>query len=232
MNAILLLALLLQSDEAGAVAAWRAGRFEAALEHWRAAVRSSPDPGGDLLWNAGVAALRLGRRAEALHAFRRAALRLPRDGAIRDVVHRLQRDLGADPEDLPTLGRALAAAASLVTPAELLLLTATFETLSLVLLVLSKPRPRLRRPAFALLLVTLLLGARLLSVKFLPPPPAAIVLAPEAALRAAPDPAAAPLLRLHAGESLTVTSVGPYWIEVRNRGGAGFVPRSAVGLID
>ncbi len=232
MTAMLLLALLVQSDEAGAVAAWRAGRVEPAFEHWRAAVRSSPDPDGDLLWNLGAAALRLGRRAEALHAFRRAALRLPRDGAIRDAVHRLQRDLGAEPEDLPTLGRALAAAASLLTPAELLLLTAAFQTLSLILLVLSGLRRRLRRPAFALLLVTLLLAARLLSVHFLPPPPSAIVLAPGATLRAAPDPSAAPLLRLHVGESLTVTSVGPDWIEVCHGAGAGFVPRSVVGIVD
>lgn len=184
-----------------------------------------------MLYDLGNCAFRQGRFAEAVRCYRSALRLRPRDRAVRFNLRlaeeRLGTAAGAAP---PSFLRALSALPERLTPWELLLLSAVLQAAGLTGLLLARGRV----PGAAAVLVLLLglgCGARLVRVRFLPPPPEAVVLVPDAALRPEPHRSLSVLERLPAGARVRVLESSDRWARVeRDDGTAGWTERSALGM--
>lgn len=96
-----------RAEDAAGVAAYQAGRVEAALEHFARAVAAAPDwfQGH---WHAGVCLHRLRRYPEALAAYRQALRRYPGHAVLRYHLAKSLKDSGDLEAALPAYEAALA----------------------------------------------------------------------------------------------------------------------------
>ena len=232
----LLLVQALAGQQAGAAEeAYRAGDYAAAAEGFAAAA-AAPAADRRLYYNLGNSLYRLGDLGEALVAYERARLALPRDeqllSNIRLVRERLELGTG---EGEPFI-EAVAELRGRFTDRELLWLCVLCNSIAAVGLVLLRSRNAWRvigwialAPAAVLALEVLWLGPSR--------PPAGIVVVPKVALVAEPRGGLEPVLELREGVAVEVLSAevisGGYgWLQVRVSGRAGYVPVDSVGVVE
>jgi len=231
---ITLLLALFFADATQAERDYRAGNFREALAQFQAALADPALPEGPLLYDMGNCAYRLGRHAEALLAYRRAALRMPRDPELRFNLRLTEEQLGFDDPGAESFGAAITSTLDWLTRGELLVLAATLETLGLVGLVLLRRRgSSAARTAMALLLgLGLLAAGRLVQLQWFAGPPTGVVLERPIDLRAEPRPELPPLLTLTPGESVQVEQLGDRWLKITHPHGQGWTERAGVGLVE
>lgn len=231
MTAVLLaLVLFLGGDPTAAERAYRAGRYQEAYELYREALAQPGAAAGEILCNLGNCAYRLGRHAEAVLHYRRALLRLPGDRELSFHLHLAERQLGTAAADAPAAPR-WTHAVDRLPAAAVLALVAGLQSLGLLALVFA-------RGAAARILGAVFVGLGLALAghrarrEWFPGPPEGVVLAPEIALRAAPDSGLPPVLRLRAGEVVRIEERGPSWLRVRHDLVRGFTEPAGVGVVD
>jgi tetratricopeptide (TPR) repeat protein len=192
---------------------------------------------GHLLYNLGNALQQAGKTGEAILAYRRAQLFLPRDG---DLAANLASARDKARDDLPPPGEREAIAATLLAPydslsaAELLVIGALAWALLFTLLTLRSWRDEnlLSLPMVLLAVVAVLsLGGHLARSYQVSEQPTGVVLEEEVTLRSGRDLRSVELARLHEGAELDVLAEEPDWTQVRlSTGQKGWLPRSSVGL--
>jgi tetratricopeptide (TPR) repeat protein len=192
---------------------------------------------GHLLYNLGNALQQAGETGEAILAYRRAQLFLPRDG---DLVANLASARDKARDDLSPPGQREALAATLLAPydslsaAELLLLGTLAWALLFALLTLRSWRaePLLSLPVVLLAVLAMLaLGGHVARSYQVSKQPTGVVLADEVTLRSGRDLRSVELARLHEGAELTVLDEVSDWTQVRlSTGQRGWLPRSSLGL--
>ncbi len=207
-------------DFGGAVAAYRAGRFESARADFAAYLRAHPDD-AEAWYDYGLAAMRTGRRGEAVRAWLRSLRLAPRDADARANL--------AAADVAPALVRRVVPALPL-SRQEALLVASLLWLLGGGLLVLRIARRR--GTAGWAVLVTVGLALVVLAAVFLPGrlAPTAVVLTPQAPLRPDPDFHSDPLDRLRDGTVLAVEDRRRGWIRVRTpEGREGWVEAAQAG---
>ena len=193
--------------------AYRAGDYAAAAEGFAAA---AAETGADrrLHYNLGNCLFRLGKLGEALVAYERARIALPRDvellANIRLVQERLELGTG---EGEPFL-EAVAELRARLTAAELLWLCVLCNAVAAAGLVLFRSRIVWRMIGYVVLLPAILLA---LEVLWFGPSraPGGIVVASKTALVSEPREGLDPVLELREGVAVEVLSQGPTWTHVR-----------------
>lgn len=217
------------TDLATAEAAYRNGEYERAAEAFAAAAEREPD--GRVLYNLGNCRYRLGEMGEALVAYERARLALPRDPELlaNIALVRAKLELGSA-EGEPFLD-AVAALRARFTPGELLLLCVLCNVVAAACLVLGWRRGWARILGALALVHALLLAAEVLW--FGPTrPPLGIVTARQADLVSEPRDGLDAVLVLREGVDVEVLSAGPAWTRVRVQGRAGYVAAGDVGVVE
>lgn len=216
---------LAAQDGAGAEA-YRAGDYAAAAEAWSRAA-AEPDPDRRVLFNLGNALFRLGRLPEALVAWERARLAMPRDPELLSNLRlvRQRLDVGGDDSFLHAVG----ALRDSTTVPERLWLCALCNALAALALVFG--RRALRWLGALLLLPALLLAAEVL---WLGPAraPRGIVTERRVDVVAEPRAGLDAVVKLRGGAEVDVLSAGPEWTLVRAGGRSGYVPSRAIGVIE
>jgi len=225
---LLAVALLASADLAEAEAAARAGRHREALALYQAALAGAGVPEGPVLYDLGVCAWRLGRRAEAALWWRRAALRLPRDPEVRFNLALAERQLGVDPAPDDSFVGAVRGVVASFTPRERLFVVGTLQALGLLGAVLLRRRPAARSALGLLAMLGLAGGLALL----FPTPPEGVVLESGIALRTEPRADGAVTLQLRAGERVRVQERSGDWVRVGHVSGQGWTERGGVGLVE
>ena len=213
-----------------AEAAYRAGDYAVAAAGF---ARAAAVPGADrrLHYNLGNSLFRQGQLGEALVAYERARLAMPRDSEllanIRLVKQRLELGTG---EGEPFLDAVDALRASF-TGSELLLLCVLCNAVAALGLVWLRSHTWLRVVGYVAVVPALLLT---LEVVWLGParPPAGIVVTARAALVAEPRDGLEPVLELREGVAVELLSAGPAWVRVRVSGRSGYVPTDSVGVVE
>jgi tetratricopeptide (TPR) repeat protein len=207
--------------------AYRAGDYEAAAAAFASAL-DRPDADRRLQYALGNALYRQGRYAEALLAYERARLALPRDSELADNIRRTRTELDVSAPGGDTFGARLRSLRESVTETELLIACAVVQLLVAGLLVFG--RGTLRALGGVLVPVAGLLA---LEVLWLGParPPGAIVLE-RAAVRAEPRPELEPTLRLRRGVRVDLLDEGPAWSRIRVDGErTGWIENDAIGVV-
>ncbi len=219
---------------AEAESAYRDGRYAEALDLFAEGLDEPGAPRGAVLYDMGNCAYRLGRLAEALLHYERAALRIPRDPELLFNLRLTRRDLGlADDAAGATLGASVAAFVRSFAPEELLAAACGLETIGLGLLVLFRRRRGARNAAILVLLLAAASGGRLVQVRFFPGPPRGIVLGDEIAVRPEPHADLEPAFRLEAGETVRVEESSGRFVRVSHRkSGTGWTEAAGVGVVD
>ncbi len=220
------------ADLAAAERSYRAGDYEAALRAIEAEIARAHDPSPALLYDAGNCRFRLGRFAEAALAYRRALLRDPRDATARFNLRLAESRLGIAPPPPETLLDAARSVADDTDPWAFLLAAAALESAGLALLLAARRRRGLRVAALAALLAAAVAAGLFVRRTAFPRPPAALVLAPEAKLRAEPRADLPVTLTVKAGEVVTLLERTDRWARVRFDDRVGWTPSDHVGAID
>lgn len=193
---------------------------------------------GHVLYNQGNSWFRAGETGEAILAWRRARLFLPRDG---DIVANIEAAKEWTKDDLQPPGQRQGLARTLLAPFDALsaseLLLAGSIAWALLLLVLSI---RLRRPfagwlalaaTLAVLAMAGLLGSAARSYR-VSQHPAAVVLVEQVTLRSGRDVMSTDLARLHEGAEASVVEESDDWVQVTlSTGLRGWLPAGSVGLV-
>lgn len=219
------------ASPAQAERAYRTGRFDEAYEIYQQAL-SEPDLAkGPLLYNLGNCAYRLGRHTEALHYYRRAQLRMPRDQQLEFNLRLTERALGIDPRAEMSFIAVLLAWLDQFAPALLLALAGGLQAIGLAGLLLLRAQRTTRRALALAVLLGLVLSVRLLQVQFLASPPDAIALASKIELRPEPHLDLPVTLEVNAGETLRVEDLSDRWARVVHSSGSGWTERRGIGLI-
>ncbi|TDJ65970.1 MAG: tetratricopeptide repeat protein [Planctomycetota bacterium] len=231
----LLLGLLLGSpfgppDLGQAERDYRAGRFEAALTLFEAALSAPDAPQGGVLYDMGNCAFRLGRHAEAIWHYRRAALRIPNDPEVRFNLRLAQRELGLAAEQERWLSGVFAPLDSLP-PWGRLFLVGAVQATGLAGLVLARRRSAVRAGLLLLALLGLLGAARLAREAWFAPLPEGVVLA-ATGLRAEPSADRPVTLALRPGETVRVSRTTEGWVKVESPRGRGWTESAGVGVVD
>lgn len=206
------------------------GEFAGAEAAYRAALAAPSAAVGPLWFGIGNCAYRQGRLAEALLAYRKAALRLPRDPTLQFNIAWTEQRLGAE-RPAPSLLTSALAPLDRFTLRELLWATAVLQGAGLCGALLLRRFRRLRRTALVGAGAGALLGMHLIFAAWLRPAEA-IVLAPLVTLRVEPHADATPAARGHAGDTVVVDEAGDIWLHVRHPAGTGWVERAHVGVVD
>lgn len=193
---------------------------------------------GDLLYDQGNAWYRAGDIGRAVHAWRRAALFLPRDGDLaanlRAAREQVRDDL-APPDERAPLARTLLLPFDRMAAGEMLLLGAIAWALLLLLVAIRLTRDFPGASGLLLLCGVLSLGglsgwaARTIQVSSRP---LGVVLNEEVTLRSGRDVQSRDLLVLHAGAELRVVEESTGWLQVAlSSGQRGWLPTGSVGLV-
>lgn len=213
---------------AAAIAAYRSGDYARAAELFAELAKARPVD-RRILFNLGNALYRQGRHAEALLAWERARLAMPRDPELLANIRLVRRKLGLRDEQSPFL-EAIAELRAWFTRGELLAMCVAGSALAAAFLLFGRRRRWLRVLGAAALAPALLLALELL---WWGPsrPPAGIVLRDETAIVAEPREGLEPVARVRAGVRVEVLGEGPRWLRVRAGGKKGYVPADAVGVV-
>ncbi|MEZ5966861.1 MAG: tetratricopeptide repeat protein [Planctomycetota bacterium] len=218
------------SAHSEASARYAAGDFAGAEALLRQALATDDADVGPLQFALGNCAYRQGRLADALLAYRRATLRLPRDAELRFNTSLVEHELGAE-QPAPSPIAALSAPLAHFTRRELAVAVATLQTLGLCFALLAWRRAALRTALLALAGVGVLLGAYLVHSVWMQAPDA-IVLARRAGLHDEPRVDAPATVEARAGDTVVVEELGATWLRVTHAAGSGWIERAQVGLID
>jgi tetratricopeptide (TPR) repeat protein len=216
---------LRESGAARADRAYSLGRYEEALRRFEAALGEPGQDEGLLLFDLGGAAWRLGRHADALCFWRRAALRLPRDRELAFNLQFAERQLELD-APAPAPLDLLAA----FTRVEKTAAGAVLAVAALVGTVFARRRRLARVLLAALAILGLALAAH--GLGWLAPAPRGVVLAGEIGLRAEPHRETAVSLRLRAGESVRIEESSDRWALIVHPRGSGWTERAGIGIVD
>jgi Bacterial SH3 domain len=214
------------SPAARADRAFATARYEEAFALYGAALDATAAGDGAVLFDLGSAAWRLGRHAEALLFWRRAALRLPRDPEVAFNVSFAERQLEVE----AAKSDAVFAVLSRFARGERLAAGAALAAAALVGMIFA----RRRRLALVLLAATFLLGLALIAhaLGWIAGAPRGVVLAPEIGLREQPHRDSAAGLRLRAGETVRVAEHSDRWARVVHARGSGWTERAGIGVVE
>jgi len=212
-------------------ASYRQRNYEAAASGFAAALTEAGEPSGELLYDLGNCAYRLGHHAQAVWYFRRAQLRLPRDEEVRFNLRLAEQRLGVDRPVDESLAASLRALRDAVTPGELLALALLLQGVGALGFVLLRRRRGARNAMLAVAGLGLLCWARLAQLQWLPEPPSGVVLEHRAWLRANPDPRQTAVAELDAGESVEVLEERGGWLRLSHSHGIGWTERANVGVV-
>ena len=220
-----------QSAEAAALAAWRAGDHEAACKGYEAAIAGNTLPDRRLFYNLGNCYYRLGDLPRARWAWECARLGMPRDAELLANLSLVEKRLPAPDAGVEPFLAAVAGLRDSMTAVELLVLCALCNLVAALGLVVGWRRPALRAAGAIALLPALVIAAELL---VLGPQraPRAVVLA-EASLRAEPREAKdLPVLAtLAPGASVEWLGAAADWARVRASGRTGYLPTKSVAPV-
>ncbi|MCB9898351.1 MAG: SH3 domain-containing protein [Planctomycetes bacterium] len=215
-----------------AARAYDAGRWDEASDALALLLGHDDVSRGLVLADLGACAFRRGRDATAVLCFRRALRHLPRDAGLRADLAVARRKLGLEPPREETFADSLGRLLALLTPREHLLLAAGLELAGLLLFVLARTRPVLRRIGAALVLLALLGVGRLLVERLDPPPVEGVLLTDIGVLHAEPDAEAPESGTLRAGDEVVVTARRDGWLSVVHPRGEGWIAAHLVGLVE
>lgn len=224
-------ALSIQAQPAvRAAAAYAAGDFAAAEALYRQALAAPDAAVGPLLFALGNCAYRQDRLADAVLAYRRALLRLPRDPELLFNARWTERRLGAE-RLTPSLLTTLLTPLSHVTPGELLIGAGVLQTVGLVGALLVRRHRRARLAWLVGAVFGALMGGCGLYLLWLAPTEG-VVLAPRSAIRAAPSTDAAIVGQVQAGDTVEMHERGETFVRVSHAVGSGWIEQAQVGVID
>jgi tetratricopeptide (TPR) repeat protein len=217
-------------------ALYDSGKYTSAADCF-ASLEAGGNHNGHLLYNLGNALQQAGKTGEAILAYRRAQLYLPRDG---DLIANLTSARNKARDDLPPPGEREAIAATLLAPydslsaAELLIAGTLCWALLFTLLTLRSWRDEdlVSVPMVLLAILALLaLSGHLARSYQVSEQPTGVVLSEEVTLRSGRDLRSVELARLHEGAELDVLAEEDDWTQVRlSTGQKGWLPRPSVGL--
>lgn len=219
------------SDVERGMAAYGAGDFDAARAAFTAAL---DDPGvdpGPILYNIGNCAYRQGRHAQAVLFYRRALLRMPRDGEVTFNLRRTEAHLGIEGSTDPSFVAMALSAVDALTPGESIALVGLLQALGFFALLVWRRRRGVRVLMGAVVILALLIGGRLVYREWYAPP-SGVVLEEEITLRAEPHASHPATVALRAGEVVTVEESSDRWMRVVHPRGAGWTRRVGVGVVD
>jgi hypothetical protein len=212
--------------------AYRDGRFGEALALYESALS---DPGvaeGPVLFNLGNCAFRLDRPAEAILFYRRAQLRMPRDGKVKFNMEFAGHRLGVDTPGAESFAAAVAGLADSFLPGEMLILVGVLQLVGLTGMVLFK-RHRAARNTMALIVLIALAGAaHLVQSQWFPDAPEGVVMDDRIAVRTEPHANMPVVLELRAGETVRIEERSDRWACIAHGRGRGWTKRSGVGVVD
>lgn len=210
--------------------AWSAGRTADAVIFYERALDAPGADAGYLHFRLGCCAYRQERWAVAVHHFRRALLRRPRDERVRfnlDLAARQLDGTGSRAAESSGPERAW----SSLTVRERMWLAALLQLTGLVGVLALRRVAVLRAAAVVVLLAGLAVQARVVTEHLAVSEPA-LVLVEEAPVRVDPHPSAATAFALAAGDAVVVLESSDRWARVRCVRGEGWMERAAVGVID
>ena len=209
--------------------AYLAGRHAEALGLFESEIASagSREREGALLYDSGNALFRLGRPAEALVAYRRAKLRMPRDEQLSFNIGLTEHRLGIEAPASDAISAAFAA----FTRGEVIAIGAALVAAAVAGWIFL--RRRIVRIACVLLAVAgLAIAGRGAGIPWLAGPTRAVVIGNEIAVRAEPHAEGALVARLRAGEDVRVDESSDRWARVTQGGTTGWTERAGVGIVD
>jgi tetratricopeptide (TPR) repeat protein len=208
------------------------GRYGEALALFEAALSEPGMAEGSLLYNLGNCAFRLDRYAEAILFYKRAQLRMPRDGMVKFNLSWAEQQLGIDTPAGESFAAAVVGLADSFLPGELLALVGVLLVAGLVGMVLLQ-RQRAARNAMALIVLIALAGAaHLVQSQWFPSSPEGVVMEDKIAVRSEPHADMPVVLELRAGETVRVEEASDCWARIVHDQGGGWIERAAVGVVD
>lgn len=218
-------------------ALYESGSYVQAAECFESLLRQG-HVGGHLLYDLGNARYRAGDLGQAILAWRRARLFLPRDGDVRANLESAREQVRDDlppPGTRQGLARPLLAPFDALSSGELLLLGSIAWALLFVVLSIRLRRPFVGWAALAATLAVLAtagLGGRLVRSYWLARHPVAVVLADDVTLRSGRDVMSTDLARLHEGaEAIVIEESGDRVQVALSTGPRGWLPVGSVGLV-
>lgn len=206
--------------------AYRSRDYKAA----EAGFRRAADAGDRrAMYNLGNALFRQGRYAEALVAYERARLAMPRDPELLANIKLTRERLELGTAEGEAFGETVAALRDRFTAAERFWMCVLGNALAAGLLCFGGRRLRIAGAVLAVLA-----AGMLVEVAFLGPAraPQGIIVQPKVALRAEPSAELEALMTVRSGVSVEVLGTGEAWTQVRFRGRKGYVPAGAVAVVD
>jgi tetratricopeptide (TPR) repeat protein len=215
-------------------AAFRTGRFDAAIERYRALLAAGVDD-GEVYYNLGNAYLRRGEIAEAIAAYRAAQARLPRDQDVEANL-RFARERTQDalaPPEPPAALRALFFWHYALSRRELVTATAVINALfwTTLGLALFRRRAAFRGASVALGLAALALGASA-AVRLARPNTVAVIQGGDVPVYSGVGESSVVRFRLHEGAEATASDRDGGWVKITLADGKqGWVPQRDVLLV-
>jgi tetratricopeptide (TPR) repeat protein len=217
-------------DRAGR--AYGVERYKEAFFYYEAALSKGEGSPGEILYNMGNCAYRLGRYAESLLHYRRAELRLPRDSRLGFNRSLAEEQLGLEKAPIESFAASVEELLDFLTPGEFLAAVGLLQGVGLVGLVLLRRRRGLRGVMIVVVLLALAGGARLVKKQWLPGPPAGVVLADRIAVRVEPHAEVVVLFELAAGVTVRVGEFSDRWAWIEHPRGKGWTERRGLGLVE
>jgi tetratricopeptide (TPR) repeat protein len=220
----------LPAQEAGqelskGAAAYRARDYDLAATEFAAAADA-----GDRIaaYNLGNTRYRQGQYAQALAAYERARLAMPRDFELLANIRLVREHLDLAGGD-EAFAQTLASLRDSLTASERLWVCVLLNVLAAILVCFGGRRLRVLGA-----LVTLLAVTAILEVAVLGPnrPPKGIVLALEAVMRAEPDNKLEARMKMRAGVTVEVLGAGSGWTKIRAEGLTGYVESGLVAVVE
>lgn len=219
-----------KAQESEAVAAYRAGEYAKAASAF-AALAAAPDADRRVHYDLGNALFREGRLAEALLAYERARLAMPRDPELAQNLALVRKRLDLVTQEGESFATALVRLRDGFTPRERFWITFGLGALAAAAVVLGGRRRWVRMLGFGLAVPFLVLVVDLV---LLAPgrPPGGIVLAKNAALVSEPRAGLVPLAQLRSGVRVEVLGRFPGWTKIAVGGKSGYLPEAEIGVIE
>ena len=209
--------------------AYLAGRHAEALGLFQSELRFPPARASEkALFSTTPATHSSGSAApRALHAYRRAQLRLPRDEQVSFNIGLTEHRLGIE----ASAPDAISAAFAPLTRGEILAIGAALVAAAVAGWIFL--RGRTVRLACVLLAVSgLAIAGRGAGIWWLAGPARAVVIGSEIAVRAEPHAEGAVVARLRAAEDVRVDESSDRWARVTQGGTTGWTERSGIGVVD
>jgi tetratricopeptide (TPR) repeat protein len=209
------------------VAAYRRGDYAGAARGF-AALSEEHDADRRSFYNLGNSLYRQGRYAEALYAYERARLGMPRDPELDANIALVERRLGLGSAEGEPFAESLMRLRERFTPGERMLLTVLANALAAGLVVFG--RRRLRAVGLVVALPALVLA--LDTCAFAPARPLrAVVLAPRVDVVAEPRDGLEPVAKVRQGVTVEVLRSGSGFTLVRAGERHGYVRSDAIGIV-